>query len=38
MQEITLNDIVALVSKIDRNIVYLGQVLELSPAIKVYVP
>ena len=38
MQEISVSDIVALVSKIDTSIIYLGQILELSPAIKVYVP
>jgi hypothetical protein len=33
-----MNEFVALVSKLDRTIVYIGQIVELAPNIKIYVP
>ena len=38
MLEISINEIVALVSALDRRVVYVGQVVELTPSIKVYIP
>lgn len=38
MQEISINEMVALVSALDRRVVYIGQVMEITPNIKIYIP
>ena len=38
MSEISMNQYVLLVCKIDRSMVYIGQIIELMPSIKIYIP
>jgi hypothetical protein len=38
MAEISMNEFVLLVCRVDRSIVYIGQIVELMPSMKIYIP